>query len=242
MSLGYLVWWRVADTMLDQDTATAIADKLGIPAPARPIPVDVFRRLAGTDFARRVRHDTTRVELHPAKSQTTMLVRHIVTHTYRKGVPLAHERVGEAVFYKPPRKQPWKARMRVTMDNPEDDWLAKYAEQLRVEYQRGLNAFDAQGVRRLVRAYLSRVHALLIDGVYFLREPEHVDNFTWLFEQLGGDCRCHAVTVDRGSELQPMLAAALERAVADGSKLDLLEAYIPLGVVPDSLWQKLEQS
>ncbi len=240
MSLGHLVWWRVADTSMDADTATAVAEKLDIKPPIRPAPVDVFRKLAGTDYARRQGHTTERLQLHPAESQHTMLVRHIVKHVYRNGVPQAHDRVGEAVFYKPPRQQPSKARLRVTMNDPNDEWLAPYGDKLRAEYAHGLTRFDEQGVRRLVRAYLNRVHALLVDGVYFLREQEHADNMMWLFEQLGGDCRCHCVTVDKGSELQPMLEAALERAVADGSKLDLLEAYIPLGVVPDSLWEQLE--
>lgn len=246
MTLGYLVWWRVADTTLDQDTATAIAEKLGIPAPSRPAPIDEFRKLAGANFARRIGDDTTRVELHPVESQKTMLVRHIVAHTTRASrkasgaVPVSHERVGEAVFYRPPRGKQSKARLRVTMDNPDDEWLAQYADQLRQEYHHGLNAFDAQGVRRLVRSYLTKVLALHIDGVYFLREQEHADQLEWLFEQLGGDCRCHRIDMADGVRARGVVANGLEQAVNDGSKLDLLEAFIPLGVVPDRLWQRLE--
>lgn len=240
MTLGYLVWWRVADTTLDQDTATAIADKLGIAPPARPAPVDVFRKLAGSPFAKRIGEVVTEIQLHPAKSQRTMLVRHVVKHVYDNGIPVSHDRVGEAVFYKPPRDKPSKARLRVTMDDPSDEWLAPYVGQLREEYQRGLTAFDSQGVRRLVRSYLSAVQALHVDGVYFLREKEHADDMVWLFNQLGGDCRCHETMLLDNHVTRKMLADALERAVAEGGKVDLLEAFIPLGVVPDRLWQTLE--
>lgn len=240
MTLGYLVWWRVADTTLDQDTAAAIADKLGIPAPNRPAPVDVFRKLTGTPFARRVGDEVTRLELHPAESQRTMLVRHVVEHVTVNSVAKSHRRVGEAVFYKPPRDRPSKARLRITMDDPNAEWLTRYADQLRTEYHRSLNAFDEQGVRRLVRAYLNSVQALFVDGVYFLREEAHADQLEWLFDQLGGDCRCNQAPLVDGVRSRGILSNALERAVEDGSKIDLLEAFIPLGVVPNRLWEKLE--
>lgn len=248
MTLGYLAWWRVADTSLDQDTATAIADKLGIKAPSRPAPVDVFRKLAGAKFADREGDDVVELRLHPVESQRTMRVRHIVKHTSRASdkagglIPVSHDRVGEAVFYKPPRARPSKARLRITLNDPNDEWLARYAEALRQEYNHHLVAFDVQAVRRLVRLYLASVQALYIDGVYFLREKEHVDNLMWLFSQLGGDCRCYETMLLDNHTTRAMLGDALERAVADGSKTDLLEAYIPLGVVPDSLWEKLETS
>ena len=241
MTLGYIVWWRVKDTMLSPETAERIAEKLGIPAPQRPAPIDVFRKMAGRDHERHDGSIREKVLLHPANSQRTMVVRHIVRHRYVDEVPQSHDRVGEAVFYKPPRDKPSKARMRVSLDEPDDDWLAPFAAQLRADYAAGLDAFDAQGVRRLVRAYLSKVHALYIDGVYHLRNAEDADHLMWLFGQLGGECVCYCIPLEDTEVTRTMLSDALEQAVVDGSKVDLVEAYLPLlGAVPSSLWERLE--
>lgn len=247
--LGYLVWWTVGSPVVKIPDAERMLTELGfaIPPPKPVLPIDAFRRLTG-EYSNAYSLDderTVSLELHKANSQHTMLVRHIVRTVKKKnGVVETVTKVGDCAFYKPPRGQNHRARMRVTVFPealPDRQQVETFANGLRTEYDRALHYLDPQAFRRLVRQYLGSVHALYLSGPYFLREESHTTPLVELFGHLGGGSRCQVVPVVDDPPRREMLSTGLELAVDGGeASIPLVESYVPLGVVPETVWKKLE--
>jgi hypothetical protein len=180
--------------------------------PAAPIPIDVFRRLSTVSETYDLEDErTVLLDLHTAKSQNTMLVRHIVRTVRTDGVVESATRVGEAAFYRPPKGKPERARMRVTVypegleDAPQ---IEAFGDRLRVEYRRGLEALDPQAVRRLVRAYLSQVGAVYMNGPYFLTELADVERLEKLLDIVGGGSTAMTIPVVDDEPRRRLIAEA----------------------------------
>jgi hypothetical protein len=157
------------------------------------------------------------------------------------GLPVAHEKVGDVVFYKPPRGRPSKARVRVSALASGPD-VEEFARRMREEYDNALGAVDAQGVRRLIRAHLAAHHAIHVGGPYLLPSEVGLDSLRMFIAGLGGGSTIHSVPVVDNAEQRRFVGSAIEDAVRAGAGLELLESYLPLGVVPDTVWTLLEES
>lgn len=199
-ALGWLVWWRVGSVALTPKAAEVMMSELGLAAvkqPSHVAPIDAFRRLGGKSATYTLPdgHDVS-LDLYPAESQDTMLVRHIVRTVKRDGVNVQISRVGEVAFYKPPRGKPSKARVRVQVGKTSDPQVAPFAETLRKEYDRALTYLDDQAGRRLVRSYLASVSAVWLGGPYFIAKEDDADRLLLLFDRLGGTSWCHSVMLN----------------------------------------------
>lgn len=194
--LGYLAWWGVSDVRLTPTDAEQMMSELGleIPPPKPPAPVDVFRRL-GTE--QRVFPGTWREEeaevtlsLHPVESQKTMLVRHVVETVRQKGIVRSMDYLGEVAFYKPPKGQPSKARMRAQVSDPRPE-VQSYVAHLRDYYAASLTSIDDQGGRRLIRSFLRSIDAAYLNGVYVLPGVGQAGQLEAMIGRLGGASYCH---------------------------------------------------
>jgi hypothetical protein len=186
------------------------------------------------------------LDLHKATAQDTMLARDIVrTVTQRDSkIKAAIDKVGDCAFYRPPRGQPQRARMRVTVfpeQLPDREQVEAFAAELRSEYERALNYLDPQGVRRLVRNYLASVHALYLGGPYFVPHAEHAERLVGLLVDLGGGSVCRVAPLLDEPRQREMLTEMLGVGLDDGVNEAMLDAYKPLGVVPDALYQRLKE-
>lgn len=235
--LGHLVWWRVAgDTVSHDDAAQALGESGALPD--RPIPIDVFRRITGSRaISRYTLPDGNDLELSAVAAEPPndkMLVRHMVAKvTNEKGIVLATRKVGDAVFYRPPRGQNHKSRMRITSGgNIESEWehpINAYVASLRQQYERGVaGSLDVQGVRRLVRNTLNELGALYLDGPYFVLDTSVLIGLRTLFDRLGQDSFIHTVPLPNEPDQRALIARAIERAVASGATVD------------DHIWARLE--
>lgn len=242
--LGYLTWWSVGPVSLNRDEAQDLLDRHEIQAslPQLVIPVDAFRRIgSGTVQNYQFRDGYAQLRLHKAASKKTILVRDMVRSIFSDtGVPLEHQKVGDVVFYKPPRGRPSKARVRVTVQVPEPD-VEEFAVRLRHEYDNALGGVDSQAVRRLVRAHLGAHHAIHVGGPYLLPSELAIEGLRGFVESLGGGSTIHAVPVIDDAEQRRFVGRAIEDAVRAGAGPDLIEKYLPLGAVPDTVWALLEE-
>jgi hypothetical protein len=216
--LGYLVWWRVGSPQVRLTDAERMMVELGfdIPPPNPILPIDAFRRLTGEARNAYPLDDegrTVTLELHNATSPHTMVIRHIVRTVKKDGVTESVGKVGDCAFYKPPRGQNHRARMRVTVFPealPDVAQVNAFAGGLRSEYDRALNYLDPQATRRLVRQYLRSAGAVYLDGPYFLKQEAHAVGMERFFNWLGDGGRCHVVPVVDDPRVRQMLSAGTE--------------------------------
>lgn len=201
--LGHLLWWKIAEGVeLDYDTLGELLKGTGVGGPARPLPVDVFRRVTGPDVKRFYTWEggTVEVTLAPVDSRNEqMLQRHIVgTVKNSAGVVQSIKKMGDVAFYKPPRNQHSKARMRVVPGVALFPGFAQdFAHFVRSEYDKGLQgALNGQAVRRVVRACLADQKAVHLGGPYFIEHLRLGDTLRGLFERLGEDSFMHVVQLE----------------------------------------------
>lgn len=136
-----------------------------------------------------------------------MLVRHIVRHNRTTN---QYAKVGEAVFYKPPKGQPSKSRMRINVHS-QDPAVAAFAQRVRETYDRALLNLDAQAVRRVIRSHLTAVGALSLSGPYFFEKDAHVTPLQALFVHLGPGSVIYRMAVEDTDVNRLMLDAARRR-------------------------------
>lgn len=244
--LATLVWWKVSkDATLQHNDATMSLPDLGIPPPAATLPQDAFRRLGTVNTSWDwVQGQRLELSLHKAEAQRTMMVRHIVLSTYKKGVAIDHTRVGEAVFYKPTRGRPSQSRMRVAVNKTAASGclptVEEFAEGLRREYRLAMGAIDSQGIRRIVRNHLASVGALYVDGAYIVRGPGDASPLMQLLDPLDG-CSLHHLPIYDEPGCRAMIEDALRAAVQRGDGVRAVESWTPAGVVPEDAWSLLEE-
>lgn len=189
--LGHLLWWKVgAVDLTHADLAEALKDT-GVEAPKRPIPVDVFRKMTSTAKAVYTLDEGLDLECTIAKVDSgndKMLVHHLVGTLKRGQVTEKVRKIGEIVFYKPPKGQHSKARLRV-VPQPPGRWekeVAAFVTSLRQQYSEGIKgALDGQAIRRLVRAHLAKTGVVYVDGPYFFESRDQVAELEPLFAALG---------------------------------------------------------
>lgn len=235
--LGYLLWYRVTGCELDYAAAEGLLKKDGV-LPAKPVPIDVFRRITGQGTTGRYALPTFNLELSIAVAKApndSMLVRHIVgTVVDGEGVTQMVRKVGDVVFHKPPRGKPSKARMRVSLEVGQEEWqeaVAAYVKILKHRYTTGVaGTLDVQAIRRIVRNCLAGAGALYLDGPYFVLDTERLAPLRRLFELLGEDCFMHSVPLPDAQEHRGLLARGIERAVAADTAVD------------ENIWTRLEES
>lgn len=216
-TLGELVWWTVGEPTLPPSRLEALLAELrmGVAPPSRVQPADAFKRLASEarhEYAHTEDGFRVTLDLHPATGPDTMIVKHIVRTVSRDGVKTAVARVGECVFYRPERGKPKSARLRVsvTVDGlPDDKIIGAFANHLRSTYQDNLRHLDAQAYRRLVRRFLASVHALHLDGPYFVPNPVDAERLARLIDELGGGSRCTTMEVVNNESNRDTVARAL---------------------------------
>lgn len=211
--LGYLTWWSVGSPSVSLTEVNAIIEELDMraPSPNPVIPVDAFRRITSSAKKEYTRPDGAHVtlDLQPKRSQNTMLVRAIVQTVRINGVSVQAGAVGECAFYKPPRGQSHRGRMRVTTTPSVDPEVEEFAEQLRQEYKVALNVFDPQAVRRTVRQYLAVKQAVYLGGPYFLPRLEDAQKLALFLDRVGGGSQCNIVPVIDDEERRAMLQNAV---------------------------------
>lgn len=195
--------------MSDADLAGLVREKLPeVKPPAGILPVDAFRRMTGETDGHRVDYplqDAGRyvvLRLEPTTSpQGTMLTRAILRTVFSEGnIRQRVGKVGDVVFYKPPRGEQHKARLRITLTPeakalPDAERLHRYVDVLRAEYDRAQHHINGQAIRRLVRSYLAKVDALHMDGPYFIERIEDAARLREFLSDIGG-CRCAYFAVD----------------------------------------------
>jgi len=198
--MGHLVWWKVTNGVdMDFDQLTALLAGTGIDPPNhRPVPIDVFRRVSGLTRTYPLEGDDT-LELMLAKVEskvTSMMSRHMVA-TVRNGAGVVQvvRKVGDVAFYKPPRRQHSKARLRVIAGGgPHAEHAQDFAQYVRAEYDRGVKgAVDSQAIRRLIRTHLATHGAVYLDGPYFIENEEQCAGLESLFSALGEGSFMHVV-------------------------------------------------
>lgn len=212
--LGYAAWWSVGAVSIPRAQAEALLGdlQLAVPPPKEILPHDAFRRLT-SEMRRTYPLEDAEVELtlHNAPGPDTMMVRHIVRTVTSGGIVRSADKVGDCAFYRPPRGQNHRARMRVTVFPealPDRGEVEEFAAALRAEYDRALTMLDAQAIRRLVRNFLRSAGALYASGVYLLREETHVQALEDLFQVLGPECEFHAVPLTDDPRSQRLFGAA----------------------------------
>lgn len=225
--LGYLTWTHVADSEL---THAAVEHLDGLPVPGRPLPVDVFRRLTGVDGTSRYTVDDFEVVLTAQTAQSPssqMLVRHIVAEVCDgEGVTQNIHKVGDVAFYKPPKGQPSKARIRITPNGVPgwlSDTLTAFTEALRRKYDEGIaGQLDDQAVRRIVRKHLTETAcALYIEGgLYFTLDTECIAPLEPLFDLLGPNSVLHSVPVPDTARDRELLRRMVDRSLARSVVVD----------------------
>lgn len=189
--LGHLLWWKVGAVNLTHADLAAALKGTGIEAPKRPIPVDVFRKMTSTTKALYTLDDGLDLECTIAKVESgsdKMLVHHLVGTLKRGQVTEMVRKIGEIVFYKPPKGQHSKARLRVVPQPPGrwDKEVEAFVASLRQQYDEGVKgALDGQAIRRLVRAHLARTGVVYVDGPYFFESRVQVADLEALFAALG---------------------------------------------------------
>lgn len=247
--LGHLVWWRVGNPAVRGGDVGPMLAELGIaqiPPPKPIVPADAFRRLTGSSRREYDLEDgrSVTLDLHPASGQKTMLVRHVVRTVRVLGIVQSAERVGDCAFYRPPKGQPSRARMRVTVfpeGLPDRAEVEAFARELRAEYEKALNYLDPQAMRRLVRQYLASVSALYLQGPYFVPQPTDAERLAELLRRLGGGSTCLTMPVPDVEQARLMLTEGLTALfAANEGTATFIEPYVPLGVVPEAVWQQLE--
>lgn len=245
--LGALTWWSVANVgYLDRDQVGRALEQHAVRAsiPRYVSAADTFRRLSSNAKHSYV-HDglVATLALHKTQSQRTMLTRDIVRSlSTPDGVAVSHEKVGDAAFYKPPRGRGSKARMRVAVLDRSDEHLEEFAAQLRAEYAESVGAMDAPAVRKIVRTHLAAVNALYVGGPYVAPSSDCLDPLLGLFDELGEGSSITVVPLVNDRRCVALLGRAIEDAVRAGAGLDLVEAYVPSGVVPETVWALLEET
>ena len=224
MSLGYLAWWSVGEVRLNHDDLASAFEGTGVPLPSRPIPIDVFRRLTTTGMKRFGIgvHHTLDVTLAVVPASSDKMLTHHVVGTLKNNETNAVEmvrKVGEVVFYKPPRGQHARSRIRVVpftggLWDPE---VAQFCEWFRREYDRGVKgAVDSQAIRRLIRGHLAAQGALYLGGPYFCTSEEQISGLVPLFDMLGQDSYLAMVAVEDSDSARGAINRGVERAVAQG--------------------------
>lgn len=197
-TLGHLVWWRVTEPLnLDHATLSRVLASVGIPAPRKAIPIDVFRRLTSNTRKTYALDEGSTLECTLAIVQSgndKTLNRHMVG-TVRDGGGATKNimKIGDVAFYKPPRGQHSKARLRVVSAiGPFGAQAADFAACLRSEYESAVRgAVDTQAIRRIVRAHLAEQGAVYLDGPYFV--TARCEALEALFEAIGGGSFMHTV-------------------------------------------------
>lgn len=214
MDLGTLCWWSVNGdpNISDHDLAGLVRETIPeVKPPATILPVDAFRRMTGGEatahsytIGAEPRDQLITLSLaNVTAPQKTMLNRAILRAVASSdGVQQRVDKVGDLVFYKPPRGQHDKARVRVTLVPGitgllDVDRIRAYGDTLRNEYRRAVKHVNGQAVRRIVRAYLTAIGAVPMDGPYFIEEVEDADRLREFLVRVG-NCRCtHFVIDDR---------------------------------------------
>lgn len=215
---GHLVWWKVAEhSELDHDTLTRILAGTAAPIPARPLPIDVFRRLNSAKRSYPVGELTLDLTLAAVESKSEKVIaRHIVGTVHNDaGVNQEIQKLGDVAFYRPPRGQNSKARLRVVplVQTAYRQEAADFAAYLRAEYERGIKgALDAQALRRVVRGYLARRGAIYLDGPYFMQTT--CEDLAGLFAALGGSSFMHTVPLPDTPEQRAFVARFTEEVAA----------------------------
>lgn len=241
MTLGTYFWYRASDPTVTMTDLLTIGAQVGMDDTALPrqiLPIDVFRRLSGPSgpsASYTLNSDlSVRLTLRPVKETRTMLSRVVTRTLFEHGRATDRKEVADFVFYTPPRGEISKSRVRATLRNltdlPDKDKVERFAQALRDEYKRGLEFLDAQGVRRLVRMHLANSHALSIDSVYFLPDPEPANQLCYLLDRVGNS-RGHQVRADLQtehlSEIHLALTAAHQRGKVSPAMLDAYTEIVP---------------
>jgi hypothetical protein len=226
MTIGSLVWWSIPDAAsLSTSALSQLVGELALNAPgvSRP-PVDTFRRLsssASTAYELDDAHIT--LDLRTVPSQSTMLVRHVVRSERRDGTLVSARRVGDFAFYKPPRDQPERARVRATPmpgDLPDREQIESFVKSLRVAYKDALRTIDSQALRRTVRAFLRNADATYMDGPYFVPNEEDAERLSKLLDSVEGCVSWHLGVLD-DERTRLMLAQAGRSLAAEKEKTDV---------------------
>lgn len=191
--LGHLLWWRVGEVNLTHEDLERVLKGTGIPVPARPIPIDVFRKMTTTTKALYTLERGLDLECTIAPVASTsdkMLVHHMVGTLKRGNVTEMVRKLGEVVFYKPPRGQHSKSRLRI-VPQPPGMWgkeVDAFVALLRQQYDEGVKgALDGQAIRRIVRAHLAAREVRYVDGPYFFENRNQVAELEPLFSALLDD-------------------------------------------------------
>lgn len=197
--LGHLMWWRVVgDVELDFDTLGSLLAGTGLAPNHRPVPADVFRRVCGLTKVHPLGDDrTVELSLAPVESKVpSMVVRHMVA-TVRNDANVVQSavKVGDVAFYKPPRGQHSKARLRVVPATAQyRDQAEDFARYIRAEYDKGVKgALDSQAIRRVIRTHLANQDAIYLDGPYFIKDESQCAGLEGLFDALGEASFMHVV-------------------------------------------------
>lgn len=214
---GHLVLWKVAESSeLSHDTLAEILAGTDVPVPNRPLPIDAFRRLSSAKKAYPLDQGTLEITLATVESKSDkVLSRHLVgTVRNDAGVTQTIRKLGDVAFYKPPRGQHSKARMRIVTHAPYPHQAADFAAHLRSEYERAAKggALDAQSIRRLVRGYLTQRGAVYLDGPYFTPDP--CEALRGIFTTLGGSSFMHTVPLPDTAEQRAFVARFAEEVAA----------------------------
>lgn len=205
--LGYVTWWTVGEpTITDGELREHVMELMPeVKPPAAILPQDAFRRMTGEAGVRRYTGSddgiVRELSLQEVSAPKSMMSRAILLTLTKDGRRQSVDRVGDVVFYRPPRNEHHKARIRVTavqgLAGSERQLFDLYANGVRAEYDRALHHLNGQAVRRIVRAYLAAIEAELLGGPYLVTSRADVERLHELLDRVGNaSCRYVAVSDD----------------------------------------------
>ena len=250
--IGFLFWYSLGEHTVTMSMLRQHMQEIGMDLTAAPkaiLPIDVFRRLTGTrgQYATYTLDDTksVRLGLRPARETNTLISRAVTRTILEDGKPVDRSQVGEFVFYRPPRGEPERSRVRLTFRDianlPDKDKVERFGTALRDEYSNGKDHLDPQALRRVVRAYLTLRHALLIDKVYFIPDVDTVSHLHQLIDHVGGS-RAWSIPIDdtSGTFLRAEFIDAAKQGKVSPEMLALYMQIPGLQVLPADLVQQIK--
>ena len=234
--LGHVVMYTITDRPYDLDRLTELFDQLDIDKrflPAGCKPVDAYKKATNDadDFEYTLRNgNVAHVLVRDVASDNEVIVRHLVREVRDSGRRrLAHDTVGEAVFYRPKFENglavqdSYRFRLNIMIDprNPERGPLQSVVDKIDASFTRHLAYLDGMKIRAMVREYIRAIDGIeLKPSVYFIPvgQYDELRKLTELIRLVGNDCVMQLMPLVDLAEQRDMVINAWQSEAEDALK------------------------
>ena len=237
--IGQVVWYSINTGTVTLPDVAQWFDELAIPARYLPNaikPADAFRKATNLQDGYKFEYDTpwagtghsARILIREVSSDAQMIERHIVRENVdARGKALSYDKVGEAVFYRPPRTRAAtpvggeRVRFNVLASavHPDEiDRLQGLVADITGRYQHLCVYLDGNAIRKIVREYTTDLNAVSIKpsgGVYFVHKDKRmlVDVVQQFVAKLDNGSTYHTLPLVDTAEQRAMLSDAFQSEV-----------------------------